>query len=347
MKSFRDKFPGLTEEQIRIKHKIWEREKIREMEILESLKRKIPFYKDDGDEDTGAWGFGGDINFHGFVSDAAIKDATVTFLYPGGMTKTTTTDQEGGFDTPLDFREGDIIVKGGVDTVTGIPYKGEFLIDAEFFFKYKSITPLTHIANQIWLNTDTQKPEEALDLLLNHITEFTGIKIGDFDKDNLFSKDPVKLSFDGEKGAKEIQAINTFLEIHTELMSGTESNKDHEVEYNKIKAYQKISSALLERINGTSTKSLIDVNDMDVEEKYKDCFSTLLNKASDLIFEHLQKDHLEATKNIQAINLAVKKEWVDKTFVMTTREDINSELIWEEIQNKTPGSLISEIKVPV
>jgi hypothetical protein len=35
MKSFREKYPGLTEEQIRIKYKLWEREKEREKHLIE------------------------------------------------------------------------------------------------------------------------------------------------------------------------------------------------------------------------------------------------------------------------------------------------------------------------
>jgi hypothetical protein len=347
MRSFRDKFPGLTEEQIRIKYKIWEREKQREIELLESLKRKIPFKFDEGDDDTGDYGFGGDLGFHGFVSDAAIKDSTITFIYPDGLTKTTATDHEGGFDTPIDFKEGDILVKGGTDTVTGMPFIGEFLVDAEFFFKYKSITPLTHVANQIWLNTDTKKPEEALDLLLNNISEFTGIPLSEFDKDHIFCNDPVKLSFQGVRGAKEVQAINTFLEVHTELMSNTEANLKEEIEENKKKSYLKISSSLLDKINGVSSKSLIQIDDMNVDSKYKECFYSMLNKASDLILEHLSKDHLDATTNIQALNLAVKKEWVNKAFEMTTREDIDSDSIWNEIENKSTSQLLKEISVPV
>lgn len=346
MKSFRAKFPGLTEEQIRIKHKIWEREREREMELMESLKKKLPFSYDEGDGDTGDWAFGGDLGSHGFVSDAAIKGANVTFIYTNGTSKTTTTDDEGGFDTPQDFSEGDISVKGGVDTVTGMPFIGEFLIDAEFFFKYRSITPLTHVANQIWLNTDTKKPEEALDLLLNHISEFTGISLNNFNRDHIFCNDPVKLSFQGVGGAKEVQAINTFLEVHTELMGNTEANLKEEIEENKKKAYLKVASSLLDKINGSSNKSLIQIDDMNVDPKYKECFSSMLNKASDLILEHLNKDHLSATTNIQALNLAVKKEWVKKAFEMTTREEIDSVSLWNEIENKSTSQLLKEISIP-
>ena len=40
MKSFREKHPGLTEEQLKIKYKIWEREKEREREINEAEQKK-------------------------------------------------------------------------------------------------------------------------------------------------------------------------------------------------------------------------------------------------------------------------------------------------------------------
>ena len=348
MRDFNNKFPGLNEEQLRIKRKIWEREKEIEKNLLESLKKKIPFSYKEGDEDTGDWAVAdfGSSTSHGFVSDAAISGALVKFIYADGTTKTTTTDGEGGFDTPSDFKEGDIIVSGGTDIVTGVPYRGEFTIDAEFFYRYKSITPLTHLINHVWINTDTQTPEEALDLVLLHIFEFTKIAIPLSNKEDIFNLDPVRLAFQGINGAKEVQAINTFIEIHTELMGSTEALYKEEIEENKKKAYNKLSNALLDKIKGISTDSIMDVNSMDVDDKYKDCFSVLLNKASDMICEHLEKDYFEATKNIQALNLAIKDEWINKTLEMTAKEDIDSSNIWEEIENKSSENLLSRINVP-
>lgn len=349
MRDFNHKFPGLSEEQLRIKRKLWEREREIERQLYEALQKKNPFSYDDGDGDTGDYA-GADLSgssFQGFVSDAAISGALVKFFYPDGSVKTTTSDNQGSFNTPTDFTEGDIIVSGGTDVVTGIPYKGELIVDAEFFFKYKSITPLTHLVNHVWLNTDTKTPEEALDLVLSHISEFTKIPISLSNKDNIFNQDPVKLAFEGVNGAKEVQAINTFIEIHTELMGSTEASFKEEIEENKKKAYNKISNALLSKIKGISSDSIIEVNDMEVDPKYKECFSMLLNKASDMIYRHLEKDHFEATKNIQALNLAVKDEWINKTLEMTSREDFDSEKIWGEIENKSTENILSRISLPV
>ena len=84
MKSFRDKYPGLSEEQLRIKYKIWEREKEREKQLLESLKRKNPFREDDDEGESGFYDGALDIDgTHGIVSDAVLKPSVAfAFLFP-------------------------------------------------------------------------------------------------------------------------------------------------------------------------------------------------------------------------------------------------------------------------
>jgi len=161
MKSFREKYQGLSEEQLRIKYKLWEREKEREKNLLESLKRRNPFSKDDDDGESGMYDGALDIDgTHGVVSDAVLVGATVTFVYAGSGSpvKTTFTGTDGRFIVPRSFGAGQIIISGGIDAVNGLPYKGELSVDAEFFHKYHAITPVTHIANHIWINTPTRIP---------------------------------------------------------------------------------------------------------------------------------------------------------------------------------------------
>ena len=82
-------------------------------------------------------------------------------------------DENGYFKVPWNFKTGVITISGGKDIVTGEDYKGEFKIDGVFFEKYRAVTPLTHVANHIWMNTPTELPEEAMDLVLNSLPGFT------------------------------------------------------------------------------------------------------------------------------------------------------------------------------
>ena len=138
MGNFRDRFRGLTEEQLRIKNKVWEREQVlreeTERAIFEAEQNKIKnvvfFGRDDDNYDFGEWagpfeGNGG----HGVVSDGPLAGATVTFLYHGNITQTTLSDDSGNFQVPWNFTTGVITISGGKDIVTGEDYKGEFKID--------------------------------------------------------------------------------------------------------------------------------------------------------------------------------------------------------------------------
>jgi hypothetical protein len=354
MKSFRSKYPGLTEEQIRIKYKLWEKEKEREKQLLESLKnRKIknPFKRDDDDGEEGAYDGGLDIDgSHGIVSDAALVGANVNFIYQGGLVKTAITDNEGKFNIPRSFGSGDIIVSGGIDAVNGLPYKGGFRIDPPFFHKYKAITPLTHISSHIWANTPTRLPEEALRLVIGYVPEFFGIELNDIDY-SIFSKDPVLSTLEGVKGAKNIQAINTLLEIYSELISSLKANHHSEVAGIKIVTYQEIGNALLTKINGQESKNYFeDIFKFHIsghKKNHDECCLELINNATTVIKDSLNLDSLECTSKIQSINLAVKSEWTEKALVMTEDKDITKADLWKNIENKNPDDLIDQINIPV
>lgn len=352
MKSFRAKYPNLSEEQLQVKYKIWQREKEREEELLEALKRKIPFREDDGDEDTGSYGdsFGGDFG-NGVISDAVLSGALITFVYNDGTTKTSYSDGEGKFDIPEDFSSGDIITSGGFDVVTGIPFIGEFNIDAEFFFKYRVITPFTHLANHIWLNTPTRTPQQAMEMVVNHFPDFIGLPIlGEIDLDKIFNDDHVKLTLEGVYGAKEVQAINTLIEIHSDLISNTEAFKADDVYSLKQKAYRSIANALLVKVNrqtnGNYFDSVFDFHDVVVDKKYKDCCMDLISKASKIIYESMDMDDSEATTNLQALNLAIKSEWSQKAFEMTSNPGATKNSVWNSIDSKSTKSLLSNINLP-
>lgn len=353
MKSFREKYPGLSEEQLRIKYKIWEREKQREQEIYEALKKRIPFSERDGDDDTGDYASFGDFGTPGVLgiaSDAPLSGAEVSFIYTNGSIRKEFTDLEGKFTTPSDFYEGDIIVRGGKDIVTGLDYKGEYKIDAEFFFKYKAITPFTHIANHIWLNTPTKTPDQAMSVTLNYISDFIGMQIPDIDPDTIFNDDHVKLTIDGVHGAKEVQAINTLIEIYSDLIGNTEAKKESEILDLKKKTLEEIGNALLVKINGqtmkTYNKSVFDFHDVTVDNKYKDCCNHLISQASSLMNDAVSKDNLEATSYIQSLNLAVKTEWSKKAFDMTEDPSITKSIVWASIESKNLDQIVPTINLP-
>jgi hypothetical protein len=352
MKSFREKYPGLTEEQLRIKYKIWEKEKEREQQIYEALKKKIPFSYEEGDSDTGDYFVGvfGNGGFSGVASDATLSGAQVIFLYSDGSIKNSTTDSFGVFQTPSDFSEGDIIIKGGIDTVTGLAYNGELKIDAEFFFKYRAITPFTHVANHIWLNTPAKTPDQAMRAVLDYMSEFIGIDLPNIDPDKIFNDDHVKLSIEGIHGAKEVQAINTMLEIHSDLICHTEAKNESEISDLKQKALTEIGNALLIKINGQTSKnyksSIFEFHDLTVDKNHKDCCLNLIGEASKIILESLSKESLEATSHIQALNLAVKSEWAGKALTMTNDSTATAPSVWSEIENKVPDGLLQSISLP-
>lgn len=355
MKSFRDKYPGLTEEQLRIKYKLWEKEKEREKQLLESLRKrdKNPFREDDEGDEGGVYDGSLDIDgTHGIVSDAVLVGATVTFIYGrGSVIKTTTTDSQGRFIVPRSFGSGRIIVTGGIDAVNGLPYKGEFCLDAEFFHKYHAVTPLTHIANHIWQNTPTRIPEEAMNLVLDYLSDFSGIPLEKIDPALMFNDDHVKLTLDGVDGAKNIQAINTIIEVHADLISNLKANTEEEVDLKKRQTYLEIGNALLTKINGQENSNYVDsvfkFHATDLDKRYENCCTELISKASNILIDSLEKDVVQSTADIQAINLAVKTEWSQKALEMTNDPNATPNKVWNSIENKTVEGLLTQINIPV
>jgi hypothetical protein len=355
MRSFREKYPGLSEDQLRIKYKIWQREKETQRllnEAEEKKKYKNPFSRDDDEGEAGAYDGSLDIDGNqGVVSDAALAGARVNFLYAhsGGLIKTAISDFEGRFNIPRSFGSGQIFVSGGIDAVNGLPYRGGFSIDPPFFNKYQAITPLTHITSHIWTNTATRIPQEALTIVLDYLPEFFGIQIGDVDH-SIFCKDHVKSTLEGLNGAKEIQAINTLIEIYSELISGLKANHSSELEELKLITYREIGDALLTRINGQESKNYFDnifkFHISGQKKNHDDCCLELINRASDVIKGALDLGSVECTENIQAINLAVKSEWTDKALIMTEDKGITSSGVWRDIENKKPDDLIDQLNIP-
>jgi len=358
MKSFREKHPGLNEEQLQIKYKIWQREKDRAklLEEAENKKKyKDPFTDDDEDDEMGAYDGSLDIDpgHGGVVSDAALVGSEVSFFYPpnfGGVVKTTFTDSNGRFIIPRSFGSGTISVRGGIDTVIGLPYTSHLHMDGPFLFSYRAITPLTHIANHIWNSTPTRMPREAMSSVIDYIFDFMGVPHTNLNIDRMFNDDHVKLTIEGLQGAKEIQAINTLIEVHADLISGLKANNQWEFEGIKIQTYREIGDALLTRVNGQEMSNYFqDVFKfhMSGQEKIHDnCCLSLLERASYEIKQSLSNDSLESTSKIQAVNYMVKNEWTQKAIEMTQDIKITEKKLWNGIENKNTEEVIPLINLP-
>jgi hypothetical protein len=359
MENFRAKHPGLTEEQLQIKYKIWEREKerLRLLEESENKKKyKNPFQEKDDNDDIAIYDGSLDIDgsHTGLVSDAAIVGAEISFIYPqytGGVTKTTFSDSEGKFLIPRSFGSGNIFIKGGMDTILGIPYTGAFAMDGVFFHNYSAVTPFTHVANHIWNGTPTRIPDEAMYAVMDYIFDFIGVPHSDLsDIKRMFNNDPVKLTIDNERGAKEIQAINTLIDIHADLISALKANYEWELEPLKIQTYQEIGNALLTRVNGQDLRkyfeNIFKFHISGQEKNHDKCCLSMLERASYEIRDALKSDGLECTSKIQGVNFMVKNEWKIKALEMTQDPKINDKKIWETIQSKTPDEVIPLINVP-
>lgn len=347
---FRSKHPGLSDEQLNFKYEIWKRER----SIFESQKnRKIPFSYEEGDNDTGDYAIastlGGFSSGSGVVSDAPLSGSKMTFLYPNGTTKETLSDAKGRFNLPNDFSDGDIIARGGIDIVTGIEYKGEFKIDGEFFLSYNSITPVTQIANHLWLNTPTVHPSQVLDLVVKFLPKAFGISLPNTNFSRLLNDDHVRLTVEGVEGAKELQALNTLIEIHSDLIASTEANHPYEILDKKNKAIESISNAILVDLRYSATTNYFEdifiFHDIPVQSQHKECCRHLVEKASSIVSECLNMENRDATLKMQALNLAVKSDWVNKALLMTQDQKASPQKIWDSIQTKDAENLANSISL--
>jgi hypothetical protein len=128
MRSFKDKFPNLSDDKLLIKKKLWEREQDERIKLIESLRtmdlvKKMRKILDDGDDDLGSYfDFPGWDN-GGIVSDPPIAGARLEFYRADGSIAIGETDENGRFTLPPLFYSGFIIAKGGIDTVNGLEFK--------------------------------------------------------------------------------------------------------------------------------------------------------------------------------------------------------------------------------
>jgi hypothetical protein len=334
MKDFSRRFPGLSEEQIRIRKKIWDREQDLEKKLFEAKKGK-GYRLWDGDDDEGFYAdLQYDVIYRGTVSDGPLRDSTITFLFEDGRKTTTTSNTAGKFTIPGDFFHGDIVARGGIDTITGHNYIGEFSVDAEFFLRYTAITPFVHVANYVWLNTPTQTAYEAMEQSMRNIHKLTGVSFPVIETERIFNDDHVKMTVIGEHGAKELQIINMIFEAYSDILSHTYAKDSSEVLVYKKRAYELLGKKLLDSIYGKST-NFFDFNLGDLKKDHEECCCLLVEKALNHIRECSNKSTYEISKDLQSLNSIIKSDWSKFTLMMTEDEDLSTQKMWDHINRKS------------
>lgn len=348
MKSFRDKFLDISEEELLVKRRLWEREQEERKKLIESLKtselgKKIRKFLDEGDDD-----FGGYFDFPGWdqgvVSDPPIAGARLEFYRADGSIAFGETDENGRFRLPPLFYSGYIIAKGGIDTVSGLEFKGEMRMDLRFFMYYPAITPFNHVINHIWENTPTLHPEEAVDLAIQHMNDLVDFDLCNI-KQELLTDDPIKLTLLEKDGSKELQAANTLIEILSDIIGNTNANHEEEVSKCKSEVYSHISHQLLKKINGEEIGNLIDISQYNLKDNHLECCETLIEKAKNNLMKCIYEDCETTTKDMQSVNLAVKTEWSEKAFNMTSDPNCSIKDLWRSIKSKKKDSLKDQINL--
>jgi hypothetical protein len=125
------------------------------------------------------YGAGGAVGSGGIVLDGPIEGATVVSNVGSAVT-----DATGKFTLP-GIPEGTITVTGGTDTITGLPYEGELIGDAQ----YKTISPITTFAHYLKQasieneKTSTLTFDEAIIKIFTDSFDYFGISLPIEDKD--------------------------------------------------------------------------------------------------------------------------------------------------------------------
>jgi hypothetical protein len=185
---------------------------------------------------------------------------------------------------------------------------------------------------------------------MDRIFGFMGVPYSDItDLDKMFNNDHISLTLENFQGAKEIQAINTLLEIHADLIGGLKAERPDQLAPLKAETYTEIANALLTKVNGQESReyfnNVFKFHVSGQSEEHNRCCMHLLERASSDIKDSLKKSPLEATKHMQSVNLIVKDEWTQKALVMTSDSSMDSKKLWETIENKDYSFATDKINV--
>jgi hypothetical protein len=176
---------------------------------------------------------------------------------------------------------------------------------------------------------------------MNDLVDFDLSKING----SLLGEDPIKSTLLGKEGSKELQAINTLIEIFSDIIGNTNATNEGEIIKCKNEVYSHISDQLLKKINGEDIGNLIDIRHYNLKENHLECCETLIENAKKNLIKCISDDCEKTTKEIQSVNLAIKSEWSKKAFDMTSDPECSITSIWKSIKSKKNDSLKDQINL--
>lgn len=223
------------------------------------VKEESLFHKFNTNSWLGGGAAGG--SFTGQASDGPLSGATVTSNL--GSTTTNATGQFTFSDTPT----GEIIVTGGVDSVTGVAYTGTLVGFAE----YKTVSPLTTLAYHLKEEDNSLTADSAVDLLFASSSTLFGVELSTSDKDVMLNRDYIESSLlEDNSAALAAQSIATYLESVTEFV-GNAIKETHTAEFTdssaKIEAYRSFARQIG---NMSGAKTPISHQDLFATVKFSD-----------------------------------------------------------------------------
>jgi len=158
----------------------------------------------------GSGGGGGGVAIDGPLSGAVVQSNVGA----------TSTDGGGKFVLP-GFASGTITVTGGTDAITGLPFEGELIGDAQ----YKTISPITTFAHYLKeasaenSKTPTLTIDEAITKTFTDSFDYFGISLPIEDKDIILQKDYIEDSIlNNNKIGISAQAVATQIEAIAETV---------------------------------------------------------------------------------------------------------------------------------
>mgnify|MGYP003998784261 FL=1 len=238
---------------------------------------------------------------------------------------TAVTDTNGNFKLPS-IASGVITVTGGTDAITGLPYEGELIGDAQ----YKTISPITTFAHYLREasieneKTPTLTIDEAITKTFTDSFDYFGISLPIEDKDTILQKDYIgdsilnnnKIGISAQAVATQIEAfaetIGVALEGSQQAAAATKAGKEipeFSVENRKKTAYRALGRQAERNLSIEVASVLGDVKFTDPSNGQEKAGITFDNS-------NTLSQQLEATKN-ELASLAKQEQYTNN--YLTTR----------------------------
>jgi len=286
--------------------------------------------------------------YTGQASDGPLNGATVTCNLGSTISNAT------GIFTFDDTPTGEIIVTGGTDSVTGIPYTGRLV----GFPEYKTISPLTTLAYHLKEVDASLTPDSAINLLFVSSSTLFGIQLDLADKDVMLNKDYVgEAILNKRQPAIAAQSIATYLESVTEMVGSAVYGADGSNftdDAAKIEAYRSIARQIqgtTGSLNAIDTTTLFDdvtlpngnawTSTGSLNTTARDTINTQVDNVRTELASLAQSEALSAnylTTQIQAVNRGVKHEYIEETNKLGRGRSATFKTI-NNLKNQSTGSI--------